>query len=80
MMLCKNFIKIGPTIWKIQTLNFFKITVMGVAILIWQLCDQFLKIVIVFVKHNSGVFRLIVTQIIHLISILVDIYTGINVI
>ena len=33
-----------------------------------------------FVKHNSGVFRLIVTQIIHLISILVDIYTGINVI
>ena len=39
-------------------------------------------IYIVFVKHNSGVFRLIVTQIIHLISILVDIYvyTGINVI
>ena len=33
-----------------------------------------------FVKHNSGVFRLIVPQIIHLISILVDIYTGINVI
>ena len=32
-----------------------------------------------FVKHNSGVFRLTVTQIIHLISILVD-YTGINVI
>ena len=31
-----------------------------------------------FVKHNSGVFRLIVTQIIHLISILVDIYTDIN--
>ena len=31
--------------------------------------------VLVFVKHNSGVFRLIVTQIIHLISILVDIYT-----
>ena len=33
-----------------------------------------------FVKHNSGVFRLIVTQIIHLISILVDIYKGINVV
>ena len=30
------------------------------------------------VKHNSGVFRLIETQIIHLISILVDIYTSIN--
>ena len=30
------------------------------------------------VKHNSGAFRLIVTQIIHLISILVDIYTNIN--
>ena len=32
------------------------------------------------VKHNSGVFRIIVTEIIHLISILVDMYTGINVI
>ena len=31
-------------------------------------------------KHNSGVFRVIVTQIIHLISILVDLYTSINVI
>ena len=31
-------------------------------------------------KHNAVVFRLIVTQIIHLLSILVDIYTGINVI
>ena len=33
-----------------------------------------------FVKHNFGVYQLIVTQIIHLISILVDIYSGINVI
>ena len=33
-----------------------------------------------FVKHSSGVFLLIVTQIIDLISILVDIYTNINVI
>ena len=33
-----------------------------------------------FVKHNADVFRLIVTQIIHLISIVVDIYMGINVI
>ena len=33
-----------------------------------------------FVKRNSGVFYLIVTQIIHMISILVDIYTSINVI
>ena len=33
-----------------------------------------------FVMHNAGVFRLKVTQIIHLISILVDIYTSINVI
>ena len=33
-----------------------------------------------FVTHNSGVFRLIVAQIIDLISILVDIYTGISVI
>ena len=33
-----------------------------------------------FVKHNSGVFRQIVTQIINLISTLdiVDIYTDIN--
>ena len=31
-----------------------------------------------FVKHNSGVFRLIATHIIHLISILVDIYDDIN--
>ena len=33
-----------------------------------------------FVKHNSGVFRLIVPHIKDLISILVDIYTGLNVI
>ena len=33
-----------------------------------------------FVKHNSGVFRIIVSQIIHLISNLVDIFSGINVI
>ena len=33
-----------------------------------------------FVKHTFDVFQLIITQIIHLISILVDIYTGINVI
>ena len=33
-----------------------------------------------FVMHNSGVFRIIVMLIIHLISFLVDIYTGINVI
>ena len=33
-----------------------------------------------FVKDNAGVFQLIVTRITHLISILVDIYTGINVI
>ena len=32
-----------------------------------------------FVKHNSGVFQLIVAQIIHLISILVDIYTAMTV-
>ena len=31
-----------------------------------------------FGKHNSGVFQLIVTQIIHLNNILVDIYTGMN--
>ena len=81
-MLGKNFMKILPTIWKIQALKCFKITVMGAAILIWQSCDPFLKIalpgVLVFVKYNYGVFLLIVTQIIHLISILVDIYTGIN--
>ena len=33
-----------------------------------------------FVKHDSGVFRLIVTQITHLVSILFDIYTEIVVI
>ena len=33
-----------------------------------------------FLKLNSGGFRLIVTQIIHLMIFLVDIYTGINVI
>ena len=33
-----------------------------------------------FVKHNAGVLGLIGTQIIHLISILVDIYAGINII
>ena len=36
--------KIGPTVWKIQTLKCFKITVMGAVILIWQSRDQFLKI------------------------------------
>ena len=76
--------KIGPTVWKIQAFKCFKITVMGAAILIWQSHDQFLKTAIhrsiCVVKHNSGAFRIIVTQIIHLISILVDIYTGINVI
>ena len=43
MMLGKNFMKIGPTVWKIQALKCFKITVTGAAILIWQSCDQFLK-------------------------------------
>ena len=33
-----------------------------------------------FVKHTSGIFQLIITQIIHLISILVDTYTSISVI
>ena len=76
--------KNGPTVWKIQALKCFIITVMPAAILIWQSHDRFLKKlytgVLVFVKHNSGVFRLIVKQIIHLISMLVDIYTRINVI
>ena len=76
--------KNGPTVWKIQALKCFKITVMPAAILIWQSHDQFLKKlytgVLVFVKHNFGVFRLIVKQIIHLISILVDICIGIKVI
>ena len=44
MMLGKNFMKIGPTVWKIQALKCFKITVMGAAILIWQSHDQFLNI------------------------------------
>ena len=43
-MLGKDFMKIGPTVGKIQTLKCFIITVMGAAILIWQSCDQFLKI------------------------------------
>ena len=76
--------KIEPTVWKIQALKCFIDTVMGTTILIWQSHDQFLKIaihrVLVFVKHNSGVLRLIVTQMIHLISILVDLYTGLNII
>ena len=38
--------KIGPTVWKIQALKCFKISVMGAAILISQSCDQFLKIAI----------------------------------
>ena len=84
LMFGKNFMKIGPTVWKIQASKSFKITVIGAAILIWQSRDQFLKISlhrsISVCDHNSGEFRLIVTQIIHLISILVDIFTGINVI
>ena len=46
MMLGKNFVKIDPTVWKIQALKCFKITVMCAAILIWQSRDQFLKIAI----------------------------------
>ena len=46
MMLGKNFMKIEPTVWKIQAVKCFKITVMGAAILIWQSRDQFLKIAI----------------------------------
>ena len=45
-MLGKNFMKIGPTVWKIQALNYFKTTVKSAAILIWQSRDQFLKIAI----------------------------------
>ena len=41
-MLGKNFMKIGPTVWKIQAFKYFKITVMGATILIWQSRDQFL--------------------------------------
>ena len=43
MVLGKNFMKIEPTVWKIQALKYFNITVMGAAILIWQSHDQFLK-------------------------------------
>ena len=43
MVLGKIFMKIGPTVWKIQALKCFKITVMGAAILIWQSRDRFLK-------------------------------------
>ena len=39
MMLGKNFMKIGPIFEKIQALKYFKITVMGAAILIWQSRD-----------------------------------------
>ena len=70
--------KIGPTVWKIQALKCFKVK--GATILIWQSCDQFLKIAIhrsiSVCEDNSGVFPLIVKQIIHMISILVGIYTG----
>ena len=44
MMLGKDFMKIGPSVWKVQALECFKITVMGAAILIWQSHDRFLKI------------------------------------
>ena len=43
-MLGKIFMKIGPTVWKIQALECFEIIVMGAAILIWQSHDRFLKI------------------------------------
>ena len=48
MVLGKKFMKIGPTVWKIQALKCFiiTVTVMGAAILIWQSLDQFLKIAI----------------------------------
>ena len=44
MILGKKIMKIGPTVWKIQALKCFKITVMGAAILIWQSRDRFIKI------------------------------------
>ena len=83
MMLGKNFMKIGPTVWKIQALKCFKITVMGTATLIWQSHDCFLKIVIcrsISVCEAQFWCILINIQMIHLISILVDIYIGIHVI
>ena len=46
MMLGKNFMKIGPPVWKIQALKCFKIAAMGAAILIWQSHDRFLNIAI----------------------------------
>ena len=46
MMHGKKLMKIGLTVWKIQALECFKITVMGATILIWQSCDHFLKIAI----------------------------------
>ena len=42
-MLGKIYMKILPTVWKIQARKCFKITVMGAAILIWQSRGQFLK-------------------------------------
>ena len=47
MMLGKIFMKIGPTVWKIQALKCFKITVMGAAAsLLWKARYRFLKIAI----------------------------------
>ena len=46
MMLGKKFMKIRPTVWKIQALKGLKITVLGAAIMIWHSRDQFLKIAI----------------------------------
>ena len=75
--------KIGPTVGKIQALKCFKITVMGAAILIWQSRDRFLKIAI-HRRTNVCVAKFCCILInsstkTHLISILVDIYTGKNI-